>query len=83
MKVVSVISKLVPEGWNWYLLKLFDVSTVITYLNIGTGKACAGHAKVMEPAVAVLKLFESSIVGNFGLTPPTGSVHHSKHSYLT
>lgn len=43
------------------------------YLNIGTGKACAGHNIVKLLLRIALKLLELSIEGNFGETRPTGS----------
>lgn len=46
-----------------------------TYLYRGTGNPWAGHCNVTEPSMVVRKLLESSIVGNLGLTLPTGSDH--------
>lgn len=43
------------------------------YLNIGTGKDCAGHIIVRLVFKLLLKLLELSIDGNFGGTRPTGS----------
>lgn len=62
---------------NWLYdqikLKFFVSNSTEFYLNIGTGKACAGHKIVKLALHTALKLLELSIEGNFGDTRPTGS----------
>lgn len=46
---------------------------IIIYLIKGTGNACAGHRTVTLLLTIASNVRDLSIVGNFGLTLPTGS----------
>lgn len=50
-----------------------DDEGAVTYLKTRAGYPCAEQRRVTEPSMVVRKLLESSMVGNFGLTLPTGS----------
>lgn len=65
-----------PEQLIWVLYSipaLQNKTKSVTYLEIGTGYACAGHWSVTPRPSMTSNVLLLSIVGNFGLANPTGS----------
>lgn len=50
------------------------MGNALSYLITGTGNACAGQSNVKLSSATPLNDLELSVVGNFGITLPTGSI---------
>ena len=61
------------------MIKIFN--GFLTNLNAGTGKACAGQAKLMLSPKLLNKLEVFDSCENFGLAPPIGSTNHTFLKY--